>query len=183
MPSIDLETLQRRSRVRYELRRLRNAFFAALPLVFVATIAACVTTRPSTALAFGGVATAVGVLMLFYGRDPQRAVLPGMTAGVVPLIFALAANHVHHCASGVCTTWCVPACTVGGVVAGLWVAHVGHTRGLGTRFLLCASAVAWLTGAMGCSCAGYTGVVGLTMGYALGIVPGLLRRYFRRYFV
>jgi hypothetical protein len=31
---------------------------------------------------------------------------------------------------------------------------------------------------MGCACVGYAGVVGLGVGFAAGIVPGLLRRAF-----
>ena len=39
----------------------------------------------------------IGAAMLWYGRDPQKAVLPGIVAGLVPLVFALCANHMHAC--------------------------------------------------------------------------------------
>ena len=73
---------------------------------------------------------------------------------------------------------CVPACAVGGLVAGLAVAGVGLQRKSGVGFWLGASVLAVLTGAMGCSCVGYPGVGGLLVGYAVGTVPGLLRRAF-----
>jgi hypothetical protein len=115
---------------------------------------------------------------LWYGRDPQRAVLPGVAAGLVPLVLALCANHVHACGVDGCTTLCVPACAVGGVVAGLAVAGVGNQRKAGPWFWASASALALLTGAMGCACVGSAGVVGLGLGFGAGMVPGLLRRAF-----
>ena len=116
--------------------------------------------------------------MLWYGRDPQRAVLPGIAAGLVPLVLALCANNMHSCGPEVCASMCVPACTLGGVVAGLAVASVGNQRRAGVRFWLSASALALLTGSMGCACIGFAGVMGLGIGFAAGVVPGLLRRTF-----
>jgi hypothetical protein len=75
-------------------------------------------------------------------------------------------------------TMCVPACSAGGVIAGLAVASVGNRRRAGAVFWLSASSLALLTGAMGCACVGYAGVVGLGVGFAAGVVPGLLRRAF-----
>jgi hypothetical protein len=69
----------------------------------------------------------------------------------------------------------MPACILGGAVSGLLVAGVGHRRGAGSAFWLSASGLALLTGAMGCTCIGYSGVVGLALGYAVGSMPGLVR--------
>jgi len=73
---------------------------------------------------------------------------------------------------------CVPVCSVGGLVAGLAVASIGNQRRAGVVFWLSASTLALLTGAMGCACVGYSGVAGLAVGFAAGVVPGLLRRAF-----
>ena len=116
--------------------------------------------------------------MLWYGRDPQKAVLPGIAAGLVPLVFALCANHMHACGADGCSSLCVPACALGGVVAGLAVASVGNQRNTGPWFWVSASSLALLTGAMGCACIGYSGVIGLGLGFGAGMVPGLLRRAF-----
>jgi hypothetical protein len=118
--------------------------------------------------------------MLWYGRDPQRAVLPGIAAGPVPLVLALCANNMHSCGLEGCASLCVPACALGGVVAGSAVASVGNQRRAGIWFWLSASALALLTGAMGCACIGYSGVIGLGIGFAAGVVPGLLRKTFGR---
>jgi len=69
---------------------------------------------------------------------------------------------------------------VGGVVAGLAVASVGNQRRAGIWFWLSASSLTLLTGAMGCSCIGYSGVAGLGIGFAAGVVPGLLRTVFAK---
>ena len=176
MASTDLARVERRLRLAYELGRLRLSLVGVLPVVAVVAVAVVISHRPESALAFGVLTVLAGGAMLFYGRDPQRAVLPGVAAGIIPLAAALCANQVHHCGPDGCTTLCLPACIAGGVVAGLLVASVGHRRKAGPGFWLSSAGIALLTGAMGCTCVGYSGVVGLFAGFALGSVPGLLRR-------
>ncbi len=176
MASIDLARVERRVRLAYELGRLRLSLLGVLPLVLVVAVAVLVTQRPLSALGFGALAVVAGGAMLFYGRDPQRAVLPGVAAGLLPLTLALCAKHVHHCGPGGCTNFCVPACVVGGVLAGLVVGTLAHRRGGGPAFWLSAAGLALVTGAMGCSCVGYSGVVGLAVGFSLGFVPRLARK-------
>lgn len=180
MDSADLSRVQQRARVRYEVRRALHALLGVLPMLVVIGLACSVAHRPMSALVFGVATAAVGAFMLWYGRDPQRAVLPGIAAGMVPLVFALCANRIGHvCTDSSCMMMCLPACTLGGVVAGLAVASVGNQRRAGLAFWLSASGLALLTGAMGCSCIGYAGVAGLAVGYVAGLVPTLLRRLFR----
>jgi hypothetical protein len=174
----ELSLLQRRARLRYELGRLRRAGLGTLPLLPLLGVALCLTQRPASTLYFGLGALAAALLMLWQGQLAQRAVLPGLCAGVVPLALSLCANQIHHCGAHGCSSFCAPACALGGTLAGLAVMAVARRRGLGLRFVLGASAVALLTGAMGCSCVGYSGVLGLGGGYLLGALPGLLR--FRR---
>lgn len=176
MGSTDLGQLERRLRRAYELGRLRRALLGVAPVLVIVVLAASITHRPSSALWFGFATVTVGAVMLWYGRDPQKAVLPGIAAGLVPLAMALCASHIHMCGPEGCTSLCVPACTAGGAIAGLAVAAVGNQRKAGLLFWLSASSLAVLTGAMGCACLGYSGVVGLGVGFTLGVVPGLLRR-------
>jgi hypothetical protein len=51
-----------------------------------------------------------------------------------------------------------------------------HGRRAGPGFWLSASSLALLTGAMGCTCVGYSGVAGLALGFAVGSAPGFFRR-------
>lgn len=178
MDSTDLAHVARRVRVAYELGRLRRGLLGMAPVILIVAVAACVTHRPVPTIWLGVVTIVVGATMLWYGREPQRAVLPGIAAGLVPLVLAICANHVHACGTDGCSSLCVPACALGGVVAGLAVASVGNQRRAGGRFWLSASALALLTGAMGCACVGYSGIVGLGIGFAAGTVPGLLHKAF-----
>lgn len=180
MDSTDLAQLQRRARVRYEFARARRALLGVAPVLLIVALAASVGHRPSSTLWLGFATFAVGGVMLWYGRDPQRAVLPGIAAGLVPLALALCAGHIHECGTESCASLCVPACMLGGVVAGLAVASVGNGRRAGIWFWLSASSLALLTGSMGCACVGYSGVIGLGVGYAAGVVPGLLQRALSR---
>ena len=108
----------------------------------------------------------------------HRAVLPGLLAGVIPLTFAIMANRGLPDAGGHCSTWCLPVCIAGGVVAGLAVSWFATRRGLDWRFFAGATAVSLLTGAMGCSCIGYAGVIGLGAGFAAGALPWAVRKLF-----
>jgi hypothetical protein len=176
MGSTDLLRVQRSVRWAYELGRLQRAVLGVAPLFVVIAAAASFAHRPASALAFGCAAALAGLVMLWYGRDAQRAVLPGVAAGLVPLVLALCANRMHLCGPDGCTSLCLPACALGGVVAGLTVAGVGNQRRAGVEFWLCASSLALLTGAMGCACIGYSGLIGLGLGFGAGVVPGLLRK-------
>lgn len=180
MDSTELIELERRTRARYEWARAKRALVGFAPLLLVVAIATGVARHPSATGAFGIGAFITGAVMLWYGRDPKRAVLPGVLAGFVPLVLVLCTSHMHSCTGDDCMIMCVPACSVGGLAAGLAVASVGNQRRAGSVFWLSASALALLTGAMGCACVGYSGVAGLAIGFAAGVVPGLLRRAFAR---
>lgn len=175
-PTIEPTSVERRARRAYELARLRAAALGVVPLALVVAAAALVSHRAGAALSFGAVAVIAGGFMLWYGRGPQRAVLPGLAAGILPLALALCANHAHACGSQACASLCLPACAIGGVIAGLMVARTAARRRAGVAFWASASAVAVAIGAMGCACIGSSGVVGLVVGYAAGVVPGALRR-------
>jgi hypothetical protein len=180
MESIDFELVKQRARLKYELARVRNALLGFAPAWIVVVLAACMASRPHSAMVFGCAMFGAGVALLWYGRDLKRAVLPGVAAGLVPLVFALLANHFGHaCTGSGCMSLCVPACTAGGLVAGLSVAIVGYRGGHGLGYWAGASAVALLTGAMGCACVGYSGLLGLAVGYGAGCVPVLARKLSR----
>lgn len=180
MDSTDLAQLQRRARRKYELARARRALLLFAPALSVVALAAVASKHPGSALAFGSAMFVVGVALLWYGRDVRRAVLPGLAMGLLPLALALCANHLgHSCMADRCLTWCVPACTLGGFGAGMGVSLLGRRAKQGAAFWLAATALTLLTGAMGCSCVGYSGVAGLVVGYGLGSLPWWIRRLAR----
>ena len=177
MDSIDLTKLERRARIKYEWGRARRALLGFAPSLVVVAIAALANKHPTSALTFGAGMFVVGVALLWYGRDVRRAVLPGLAMGLLPLALALCANNMGHaCMGGQCMTLCVPACAIGGLGAGVGVSLIGLRWKQGRAFWVGATALTLLTGAMGCSCIGYGGIAGLAVGYALGLLPGLLWR-------
>lgn len=179
MDSAELQRFERRARLQYEWARARRAVLGFVPAVALIALAASLTRRPGSALAFGALMFVSGAFLLWYGRDLKRAVLPGVVAGFVPLTLALGANRIgHFCTDEHCMMLCMPACLTGGVVAGLSIATLAHGTRQSPRFWVAASAVALLTGAMGCSCSGSSGVLGLTVGYALALAPTMIQSLF-----
>ncbi len=179
MDSTELAALQRRARVRYEGARLLRCVLGFAPVFVLVAGSVALGRRPSSALFFGGALYLAGVALLWTGRGLHRGVLPGVVAGTIPLVAALVSSLGHGCASGHCSTLCVPACTVGGVAAGALVSWIIARRNLGGLAWLGAGATAMLTGAMGCSCVGYSGVIGLAAGFAVGTLPLVGRRLVR----
>ena len=175
MDSTNLEWAEHRARRAYELARLRRAALAFAPVLALVVIAMITGRRSGPTLAFGSGLFVLGVVLLWYGHDIRRAVLPGLAAGLVPLAFAICARQVGHaCMGDACMAVCVPACAAGGLVAGALIARsaIRGKRSLG--FWLAASGVALFTGAMGCVCAGASGLLGLGVGFALSGAPGLI---------
>ena len=177
MASIDLGPLERRARRKYEWARARRAAFGFAPSLLVVALAAVANKHPLSAVTFGAAMFAVGTTLLWYGRDLRRAVLPGLAMGILPLALALCANHMGHaCMGDHCMMLCVPACALGGLGAGVGVSLIGLRWKQAWPFWVGATTLTLLTGAMGCSCAGYGGVAGLAVGYGVGLLSGLVRR-------
>jgi hypothetical protein len=183
MPSIDLERLERKARLGYERTRLRRALLGVLPVI---ALAACVMAlgihpHPRAMLGFGAGVVLLGTALLWYGRDPARAVLPGLAAGFLPLCLALCARSWGHvCTDAECIALCLPYCVLGGLLAGGVVSWYGARRARSAWFWLFASGMALLTGAIGASCAGYVGVLSVVAGYALGFAIGFTATRLRR---
>lgn len=173
MDSIDLPALAQQARRRYERARFKWSVAGALPVLSLVGVAVWLNRHPASAVAFGALAFAFGVVVLWRGQDWGRAFLPGVVSGVVPLVLSLVANVSHGCAGGHCSSWCVPACATGGLVAGAAVSMMAVRRKYGQEFWLGASALSLLTGAMGCACVGYSGLVALVLGY---VVSGAVTR-------
>lgn len=176
MASADLPQLRRRARWGYERTRLREAVLGVMPIAAVVLLVAAVGRRPPLTLAVGAAAALWGALLLWYGRGPQKAVLPGFVAGLVPLILVLAANHVHMCGADECTSLCMYACAIGGLGAGLGVSVVAYRRGAGLGFWLSASGMALLTGAVACASVGHGGIAGVVLGFGAGALSGRVQR-------
>jgi len=157
---MDERTLRARARRAYELARLRRALLgglAAAPAVGLGFL-----SSPALGLGLGGGLYALCVALLWWGREPGRAVAPGVAGGTLcagVLLFGACSP-----ADGVSA--CVLISTAGGLLAGGVVGwRAGTLSGHGRRSYLGAGLlVAALAGSAGCALAGVIGVAGMSMG-------------------
>lgn len=167
MVPTDVERLERRVRAVYERARLRNAVVGFAPMLLLVALALLVGHRGSLILGTGAVLFGVGVLALWYGREPARGVFPGALGGGLAAVLALCASQMTFlCTGQACLSWCIPACTASGAIAGGIVAFVGLRQQRRAGYWISATAITLLAGALGCSCMGYAGLGALTLGMA-----------------
>lgn len=159
----------------YEAGRQLYATKRTLPFALVIAGALSFGARVHTSIVFGLLALAVMWLFSWRGQTVGRAVVPGALAGIVPLGLALGAQaYGHVCTGSGCMSLCMPACTLGGVIAGGLIAWGARASTARATFLASASGLALLVGSLGCSCVGYGGVVGLGAGLLATVVPSAL---------
>jgi hypothetical protein len=168
-------SLEARARRAYELGRLRAALRLA-PFVLVAAAAAIGCGRPLPVTC----AVAVPLLLLsvglaYAGGSPGRAVYHGLLAGAAPLAAPLLMATVGHtCFGPACASLGLPACILGGSLAGVVIARTTARQDADLPFVLAALAVAALTGSLGCTIAGAAGVLGMLAGVILAGTPVLV---------
>ncbi len=176
MSTNDFERVVRAS---YERNRLRNAIVLALPVLLFPMLGCCLGTAAQTACVVGALLVIAGTWALWRGQAAGRAWWPGLLAGMVPLALALAArSYGHVCLRGSCTSLCVPACALGGVVAGLGVAYAARKNRAPATYAVTGALAAMLVGCLGCSCVGFAGMASLVAGLvvSLGSLP-LIHRH------
>jgi hypothetical protein len=165
--------LEQRVRAAYEQARWRRAALGLWPLaVLVAVCVSAGVTWPRL-LPFAIASAVLGLVCLHHGREHARAVITGWIAGSLPMIVSLLACRIPHaCMAGTCYAWCMPACTVAGAIAGIWVMRRALRRDHGRmHHALVGAAIATLTGAMGCMALGLGGTLGMLAGLAVGSAP------------
>jgi hypothetical protein len=171
-PGVALEVRARRA---YELGRLRAALRVA-PFVLMAAAAAFACGRPLTLTsALAGALLVFSVGAVYAGGPGGRGVVPGLVAGAAPLAMPLLmATLGHACFGPACMSLCLPACVVGGAVAGVVIARSAARPEPDRRFVVAAVTVAALTGALGCTIAGVAGVLGMIAGTVAAGTPVLV---------
>lgn len=170
-------TLELRARRAYELARVRRALWGVGPLLLVLGLAAFFSSRVVTTCLVGAAGLAVGAFSLWRGEGLQRALVPGVIAGLVPLTFSLCATRYGHaCFGGACMQVCLAAAALGGIGAGLIVSR--WTRREGGSVVITAAALGLLTGSMGSSCVGLNGVLMLALGFSMTMAVASLARRF-----
>lgn len=167
-----------RARRAYEQGRLQAALWRAVPLVPLVAWSLGWCRYPTLAALCGSALIALTVAFSWRGQMWGRAVAPGLTAGLPPLVLPLLMRGASEvCMGEICCSLCLVGCVSGGLVAGLLLgrraAALPEGRG---AFLAAAGALALLGGAPACAFAGVVGLAGLLLGFAAGSAPALLAR-------
>lgn len=172
MASADYDdALAARVRKAYERARWRQALAGFAPVLLVPTLALCLDGWTLRTAALGLALFAIGTTLLWYGRDAARGVLPGVLAGLLPFAAALCAPRMHMCMGHSCMSVCLVACAGSGLIAGAVLGIVWRASKRGRIALGVAATVTLITGTIGCACVGYGGVLGMVVGFLIGLLP------------
>jgi hypothetical protein len=164
----------------WEWQQAGRATVGTIPIVFLCLAMLAISGRAVQISTIGAGLVVAVWLSLFLGREFRRGVLPGIAAGIFPLVMATTAEMVgHSCSAEGCVSWCVPACIAGGVTGGALLSWSARRREWPLSQLLVGGWVSILCGALGCSCVGYSGIVGMVAGLAIPTAPVLIRYAFR----
>lgn len=164
----------------WEWQQAGRATLGALPVVALCVTMFAISGRTLHISTIGAGLTVAVWLSLFLGREFRRGVLPGIASGLFPLMMATGAEMVgHSCSAEGCVSWCVPACIAGGVTGGALLSWSARRREWPLSQMLVGGWVSILCGALGCSCVGYSGIVGMVVGLAIPTAPVLIQYAFR----
>ena len=147
-----------------------------LRLATVDAAASLLLLVPALLWADGSLRTLIlGVIVLssvalfsYRGGPAGKSALSAVMLGSLPIVLALSSLSLHQaCSHHGCSSYCVPACALGGVIAGVIAGRVGARS---PRPFLSIVSLLWLiglTGSIGCSCVGKSGMLAL----ALSLIP------------
>jgi hypothetical protein len=132
----------------------------------------------SLAVAVTGALAVVVAVFTWRGGAPGRAVIPGLAAGVVPLLLPLLVRlgSALTVERGGARSALVVACVLAGIASGSIVAQaasgVPEDKAV---FVVAGGAVAALAGTLGCFVVGLGGIAAMIAGLLLLSVPAALR--------
>ncbi len=156
----------------YEIGRLRHAAGWSVPTLVLGGAVALMVNDLSVPLVLASVLFLASMGLLWWGRAPGRGVLPGIACGLLPLGGGVIGRlHGHVCLGASCYGVCMLLCVGGGVLAGLVIARIAARSENPLVVFFSAAATALFTGAMGSSCVGIHGIIGMGMGIGLGVFP------------
>ncbi len=172
MPSELLE----RAKGAYERGRARRAARVAVFVLPMIAISLGCCSRHDVSLIAGTVLMGLAVGFKWRGGPWDRAVRPGLLAGVVPLLLPLVAGACGPGSDG-CARYGWPLCVLGGLLAGaVVVRHALRQPGEERRvFLVAAGALAMAAGSLGCVLVGLSGVAAMGAGLVVVSAPAVWR--------
>lgn len=169
------ERTRRLARRAYERGRLRLGVLPALLTLLFTLISLSLGREALYSVAIGAALSAFAFLFSYRGGVLGRAVLPGLVAGMPPLLLPWVLRSVgHYCASGSCHSLCLLGCVSGGLVAGFLLGKWATNQKARYTFLAASGSLAAGAGLLGCTMAGAAGMVGMTAALLVSSVPILM---------
>ena len=171
------DALVLRARRTYEAGRLTSAAARTAALVPLPALALGCGCRPNSVFVAGSIFLAAGLFCFWRGGDWRRGAIPGIVAGLVPLLsstFIMAGSHA--CRAGTCGLMTF-ACAAGGFAGGVLLAWIAPSprSSKGLPFVV-ACAIAGLAGGIGCLAYGAVGLAVMVAGLSVGTLPVLALR-------
>jgi hypothetical protein len=149
----------------------------SIPTLLIGGMVALMVHEVSIPLVIAAVLYLASMFLVWWGRAPGRGVLPGIAYGLLPLSAGVIGKlHGHVCMGFACYGVCMPLCVGGGILAGLLIARVAARSENPLAIFFSAAATALFTGAIGSSCVGVHGVIGMGLGLGLGFGPLMVFR-------
>jgi hypothetical protein len=174
--------LYARARRAYELGRAMVASKAVLAAAVLAAVAVALGRSPAQIAVVTLCLVPLAGVLAYRGRAAGRAVLPGLVAGGAAMLLPLGVVAAGDAWLGIdCMRYCLPACVVGGALAGAAIASLAAAEQDGEReFLLAGVSLAALAASLGCGLAGTAGLAGMTIGALVAGTPVWLLAHARR---
>lgn len=170
-------------KARYEASRRKISLLRAAVVAVVVFFVLFAEQRAGLLREQVAVAAALVMVSLTYfssvqGGDGFRGVRAGLFAGALPLTAALASEQMGAVCTPIgCSSVCAAACAASGAAAALWVARGLRRHEAAPKSWLFAGSSLIATGALGCACVSYTGVIALTIAVAASLgTASVLRR-------
>jgi hypothetical protein len=170
------ETLRARAVRAYEIGRLRAAFTFAAPIGVLAAIAVSTCAGRGREYPAAAAVAAVALLVIafeWWGGAPRQGARLGLVAGLAPFLLPLLSIRLGPILGA---PFCPPSPAIlvaAGVVAGFALGARGALRGGGPGYWAAAGSIVLGCGAAGCLAAGVSGLAGLALGLAVGLVPAV----------
>jgi hypothetical protein len=159
----------------YERGRVRWATLGGCLLLGASIVGLLCADRGPIFYGIGaGLALMTG-LYIWRGGDAGNALLPGLVAGLVPLVLSATMLDCRAECSGLCMRHCMLVCAVGATGAGLLATLLTRNHPRRWRAWLFAVALVPASGLLGCPHVGYGQLGGLLLGlllsrlFALGV--------------
>lgn len=158
------------ARRRYERGRWQWALVSALPVLLLPLASGALGGRVVSQVVVGLALFFLVGWLLWRGQALGSSVAVGLRAGLIPLVLAHCARaYGHVCTSTGCASLCVPACALGGIAAGLWVSVAAKRSASQALVLAGGATTAFLVGALGCACVGFSALAAMATGVLLSI--------------